>query len=372
LEQGIAQFVSTEAKVRQAQPGQKPQEIEERTYEDLSKTLGIDVKTLRENLPQFARELKDAPTASTYERANAAYVAKDYNESERLALAAADEAQKASPPRTADAIKAFELAGQSADARGEFDRALEHYSAAVELGEKVLGPEDPVTLKSRYYRANVLAHQGRYPEAENEYRAVIKLQEEVLGPKDPNTLGTRNGLANALTDQHKNAEAENEYRAVIKLQEKVLGPEHRDTLGSRYNLATAFDHQGEYAHAENEYRAVLKLEEELVGPEDPDTLTTRNGLAWLLATCSNDKIRNGREAVELATKVCELSKWSNAGWVDTLAAAEAEAGLFDAAVKHQKQAIELAKAANSNTKDYEQHINLYRQHKPYREMRQAR
>jgi hypothetical protein len=37
---------------------QKPEEIEERTYEVLGKQLGIDPKTLKEQLPRFAEELK--------------------------------------------------------------------------------------------------------------------------------------------------------------------------------------------------------------------------------------------------------------------------------------------------------------------------
>jgi HJR/Mrr/RecB family endonuclease len=68
----------------------------------------------------------------------------------------------------------------------------------------------------------------------------------------------------------------------------------------------------------------------------------------------------------LATNLCELSRWSNASYLDTLAAAEAEAGLFDAAVKHEQQALELAKAGKVDVKDFESRLSLYQQHKPYR------
>ena len=110
----------------------------------------------------------------------------------------------------------------------------------------------------------------------------------------------------------KYAEAEAEYRAVLKLREKVLGPEHPDTLASRNNLAGALYGEGKYAEAEAEYRAVLKLREKVLGPEHPDTLLSRNDLAWFLATCPDAKIRNGSEAMALATNVCELSRWSDA------------------------------------------------------------
>jgi len=532
LREGIVQYPAAEAKAREVEPGQKPEQVEERTYAELAKTLGVDAKILREKLPAFAEQLKASPEATTYERANAAYVARDYAEAERLALSAADEAQKASPPRTTDAIQALELAGLCAEQQTEYARALERFRAAaaltnqqrdpagwarlqnriayvfidqghyfeaetilrdvvitlervlglehpdtldsrnnlataldqqgkyaeaeaeyravlklqekalgtehpdtlsgrnnlavaldqqgkyaeaetehravLKLREKVLGPQHRDTLSSRHNLATALDHQGKYAEAEAEYRAVLKLQEKVLGPEHPDTLSgwinlanaldnqgkyaeagveyravlklrekvlgpqhpdtlrSRINLANALDQQGKYAEAEAEYRAVLKLCEKVLGPQHRDTLSSRHNLATALDQQDKYAEAEAEYRAVLKLREKVLGPEHPDTLSSRQNLAWLIATCPDPKVRNVLEAVRLSTALCNFSQWNDAAYIDTLAAAEAEAGLFDDAIKHEQQVIALAKAAQEEVKDFESRLSLYKNHKPYR------
>ncbi len=319
MRQAVTQFPEVQSKARQEQPGQNAAEVQQRTYDELAKQLGVDPKLLQEKLPQFAKELKKAPNATAYERANAAYVTKEYAEAERLALVAADEAQKATPPKTADAMKALNLAGQSAEARIKHSEALQHFRAAERLtdrahdplewagqqwniavvldeqgqyaeAEKVYrgaleeyrrarGDEDKDVLTLRNNLAGALDDQGKYAEAETEYRAVIKLQEKVLGSEDPDTLQSRYNLANALDHQGKYAEAETEYRAVIKLKEKVLGPEDPDTLRSRNNLANALDHQGKYAEAETEDRAVLKLREKALGPEHPHTLSSRNNLA---------------------------------------------------------------------------------------------
>jgi tetratricopeptide (TPR) repeat protein len=346
LAQGVVQYAPTESKVKQEQPGKlNPAEVQQRTYEELAKQLGIDAKVLQEKLPEFANELKNAPNASTYERANAAYVAKDYSEAERLALAAADEAEKASPPKTSDVIKALELAGGSANARIEYARALQHfrdaakltdrardplewasqqwkiayvleeqgnyaeaetqYRVVLKLQEKVLGPEHQDTLKSRTGLADALSDNGKYAEAETEYRAVIKLEEKALGPEHPGTLGSRMNLALALNDQGKYAEAETESRGVIKLQEKVLGPEHPDTLGNRNNLANALRRKSKYAEAESEYRAVIKLEEKVLGPEHPNTLTSRMNLASALLGQSKyaEAEMEYRDVIKLQEKV---------------------------------------------------------------------
>ncbi len=340
LQQGVNNFAEVQNKVRQEQPGQKPEELERRTYEELGKRLGLDAATLKEQLPRFAEELKKAPNASTYERANAAYVSKDYNEAERLALAAADEAQRSGPAKNAEAIKAFELAGWAAEKRIEYADALKRlrdaealtdltrdpvewarvqfaiayilddqgqYSVAesilrkvLEERERALGPEHPDTLKTRHYLANAFDHEGKYAEAEAEYRAVLELEEKVLGPEHPDALNTRSTLASTLAHQGKYPEAEAELRAVIKLREKVLGPEHPDTLKTRNNLANPLINQGKYAEAEAEFRAVIKLSEKVFGPEHHNTLEA----CFYLALCLHAEGSEG-EALALAQRASD-------------------------------------------------------------------
>ena len=82
-----------------------------------------------------------------------------------------------------------------------------------------------------------------------------------------------------------------------------------------------------------------------------------------------DEFRNSAKAVDLAKKGCELSLWRDGGIVDSLAAAEAEAGQFDDAVRYEQQAISLIKDTNASadTKSMEDRVKLYKQHKPYRD-----
>jgi tetratricopeptide (TPR) repeat protein len=277
LQQGVNSYAEVQDKVRQERPGQKPAEIDERTYAALAKNLGIDAATLKEQLPRFAEELKKAPNATAYERANAAYVAKDYNEAERLALAAADEAQRAGPSKNAEAVKAFELAAWSAEKRVEYADALKRLGDAEKLTDQTRDPAQ--WARVQFAIAWVLHAQGRYSDAERVLRDVLAEQERILGPEHPDTMTTRHYLAAALFFQGKYDQAETEYRAVLQLREKILGPEHPDTLKTRNNLALALDYQAKYADAEPEYRELLRLKEKVLGPEDPSTLVTRSGLA---------------------------------------------------------------------------------------------
>jgi eukaryotic-like serine/threonine-protein kinase len=322
LRQGVDHFLQTEAKVREEQPGQKPSEVEEKTYRALAQRFGVDGGELREKLPEMARQLENASEATPLERANAAYVAKDFSDAERLAVLAADEAQKSLPTRHSDALQALELAGWSAEKSVRYSDALGHFREAEKLTdqsrafaewvriehaltwvlydqgsypeverilrrvlaqcEQVLGPEHRDTLRARHYRARALHSAGQLQAAETEFRALVPLREKALGPRDPDTLRSRVDLAATLDAEGRHAEAEVEQRAVLALQEKVLGPEHPDTLRSRMNLAVALFAQGKYAEAELECRAVLAIQEKTLGPEHPDTLASRMNLASAL------------------------------------------------------------------------------------------
>jgi tetratricopeptide (TPR) repeat protein len=120
-----------------------------------------------------------------------------------------------------------------------------------------------------------------------------------------------------------------------------------------------------------------------------------NSRAWLLATCPDSSVRNGRLAVADAKKACELHIWDYASEIDTLAAACAEAGDFDSAARYEERAIALCRtypenAAKFMNKYYDkavapkridefreeakkveslftQRLALYRQGRPYRE-----
>jgi tetratricopeptide (TPR) repeat protein len=322
LQQGVNSFAEVQNKVRQEQPGQKPDEIEQRTYGELGKELGLDPAMLKKQLPLFAQQLKNAPNATTYERANAAYVAKDYNESERLALAAADEALGASPPKNAEAIKAFELAGWADEKRIEYADALKRlrdaekltdrardslewarvqfaiafvlydqgqygdaertFRVVLEERERVLGTEHPDTLDARNCLEIALYYGGKYAEAEAEARTLLAIRGKVLGPNHPDTLKARNNLADDLFSEGRYAEAETEFRDVVKLKEKVFGPENVTTLRSRNNLASVLGVEGKYAEAEMEFRALVMVAEKVFGPENRYTLSTRSNLAEAL------------------------------------------------------------------------------------------
>ncbi|MHC4543355.1 MAG: ankyrin repeat domain-containing protein [Planctomycetota bacterium] len=104
---------------------------------------------------------------------------------------------------------------------------------------------------------------------------------------------------------------------------------------------------------------------------DPSYAPAYKGLAWLLATCPAAEWRDGAKAVENATKACELTSWKNANYLDTLAAAYAEAGDFDEAIKWQQKAIDLLGEGQSSRYQlrFKAKMELYQTEQPYHRQR---
>src|SRR5437588_2268690 len=55
--------------------------------------------------------------------------------------------------------------------------------------------------------------------------------------------------------------------------------------------------------------------------------------AWFQATCPDSSFRNGQQAVKDAKAACSIMQWKDEDMIDTLAAAYAETGDFDSAVR---------------------------------------
>lgn len=165
-------------------------------------------------------------------------------------------------------------------------------------------------------------------------------------PADPRAFAKR---AEMRRDRKDYSEAIDDLTRAIE-----LAPERAAYYGYRGGLLALI---GRVDRAIGDYEACLQLE--------PDNIVALNNLAWALATCSDDRIRNGSRAVELARRACELSDWKKPSALGTLAAAHAEIGAFDRAVEYQNKAIALAEEKEAG--EYRRPLTLYRARSPRRD-----
>jgi tetratricopeptide (TPR) repeat protein len=318
LARGVQSYRKTENEIREREPSQSSNEIEARTYSELAAKLHVDEKTLREKLPEFAKKLQRSPDASRIDRANAAYVAKDYAGAETEALQIANQALQTQPTDTTLAIDALQLAGWCAERQTEYSVALRRFREAEKLTDRdraplvwagvqfsiawilynqgqyrevegiltevlksqetFLGPKHRDTLTTRHSRAQALWSLGRITEARQELESVVRQRRETLGANDPDTFSSENAVA-VLTDAEGNfKDAEKQHRHIIDREERALGPTHIETIKSRLNLALTIFHQGRLTDAESELQTLLLVEDRVLGPDHPFTLITRSNL----------------------------------------------------------------------------------------------
>jgi tetratricopeptide (TPR) repeat protein len=91
-------------------------------------------------------------------------------------------------------------------------------------------------------------------------------------------------------------------------------------------------------------------------------------LAWIRATSPEDGLRNSAEAVRFAEIADRLTSHKNPEIMDTLAAAYAEAGDFNRAIKSMQDALQHEKTQSSKwrAERFKQRLELYEKKTPYR------
>ena len=221
----------------------------------------------------------------------------------------------------------YQEKGNRTKALADVDRALK------------LRPELPVAIRTR---ALLLADGQMYDDAVVELEKLRKLD-----PKD--TLALLQ-LAMLYSAQKKSAKAIETYTELLALDSK----EWRALRGR----GDVYLNMGRQTEALADYEKALLIE--------PGEHGILNNLAWVLATSPDDKLRNGRRAVELATKACEVSEYKLAYILSTLAAAYAETGDFEAALKWSSKAVEMGDKEHDDALKKE--LESYKAKKPWREL----
>jgi arylsulfatase A-like enzyme len=170
---------------------------------------------------------------------------------------------------------------------------------------------------------------------------------------DPRSARHRVDLALLLRKDGDRAGAEEHLRAALALDACHL---------------EAHIHLAELLRAERRYAERLK-ELEAGMQRCPDLLSLRNATAYALATCPDDALRDGPRALRLAEEAVAATHREHPDYLDTLAAAQAEVGAFEAAVATAQQALALLEGRDlpdSVTAAYREHLAAFEAGQPLR------
>jgi tetratricopeptide (TPR) repeat protein len=229
------------------------------------------------------------------------------------------------------------LIGYACTSLGRFDQALASLDRAIEL--------DPSNGWARGDRGFALLKRGDYARAIDDFTYALEHCEGHRTDPDRPWAQAKRGHLYLVANQ----------------LEKSLGDRNSALDDPRF--AASSDYHWAYAQRASAY---LKLADYRQAARDfaiaAQHRTGLNMFAWALATSPDDTFRDGKRAVEYASRACEVSSWEDADDIDTLAAAHAEVGDFPQAVRLQEQALALGLLDD----EARRRLDLYREGRPYR------
>lgn len=175
----------------------------------------------------------------------------------------------------------------------------------------------------------------------------------------PDAAPVHYGLACVLQKQGKFNEAISHYQKALR--------GNPNNVEAHNNLGVILLSQGKLDEAAGHFRQAIQLK--------PDFAEVYNNLAWILTAYPDSELHNPSQAIELAERAAKLTRYQNAGVLDTLAAAYAAAGQFEKAITTAEKAIALARHGgqasavknNDLVNQLHERLKLYRQGKPWRE-----
>jgi len=240
--------------------------------------------------------------------------------------------------RNPDAFIASDNLGAILLARGELAAATTFFQNALRAKpDHAEGLDNLGLVKQR---------EGKLDEAASYFRDALRC--------DPRFPNAHNNLGTLLAQEGRSAEALEHFEQAVSLRPSFAK--------AHQNRGIVLERLGRTSEAIAAYRETLRF--------DPGAREVEKRVAWILATDPDPAVRNGAEAVRLAQSASVAAGGRDAHALDVLAAAFAETGRFDDAVRTAEQALQLAGASTAGeARDAaEARLALYREGRPFRRL----
>lgn len=213
-----------------------------------------------------------------------------------------------------------------------YEEALDDLTKAIELKSDY--------VNTWFNRAEVRYELGQYADAVGDYSEVIQRQ--------PDDVGAFTGRGHAHFRMGEFDKALADYQRAVTLDPT--------SSGALVNRGDTYRHLSQFAKAAADYRQAVKLDE--------SNGRAYRAAAWLMATCPDEKLRNPDLALQAAAKAIELDGSEDYLYLDTLAAAYANAGKYSEAVETVEQALQAA--PEEATLPLQERLTHYQAGKPFR------
>jgi serine/threonine protein kinase/tetratricopeptide (TPR) repeat protein len=162
---------------------------------------------------------------------------------------------------------------------GLFPEARKQYERALELQREALGPENPATLKTIGFLAQIEEQQSQFTDAEALLVKNLEVERRILGPENPDTLFTLRHLGSVYWSEGKYAQAEAIDKQALDILRRLFGPESAELIPVLNNISLTYRAEGKLKQAEQTNVQTVEIARRVHGPEHPDALMAINNLA---------------------------------------------------------------------------------------------
>ncbi|MBL9113871.1 MAG: tetratricopeptide repeat protein [Verrucomicrobiaceae bacterium] len=229
-------------------------------------------------------------------------------------------------------------------AAGEAEKAQSSLAQAQNLkGRQETTNPTKVSADDHFEQSEVMMRNGQQREAVARLISVVDA--------DSHHAKASNALADVYLQR-------NQPNKALRLLQTRLHDDPSDSL-ALFNLAVAQSQLGQFADSKRSYESVLKL-----APKHAGAL---NNLAWLLSTCPDEAIRDGKRAQALAQAAIEEQPGALPVLKRTLAAALAEAGDYVGAKTVAEEALAAAGGNQALEASLKSMIDAFTAGQPIRE-----
>ncbi len=243
--------------------------------------------------------------------------------------------------RTADALAAWEQALRlMPDFAGDAAQTA-HALASAATSDSGLNDWRKTLVSAYNERGVAAAGQGRLDEAVSNFRKAIEF--------DQNFAQAHYNLGRILAQQGNPGAASAHWLRAVD-----VNPDYAE---AHFSLASVAAQQGRWGASLSHWLDGLR--------SSPAFLPALKRASWIMATASDDTLRDASKAVSLAEEAVRISESRDAEALDALAAAYAASGRFDDAVSTIRKALALTSGAQSGP--IRQRLLRYEAGQPWRE-----
>ena len=192
--------------------------------------------------------------------------------------------EDSSPGQPGDVPEARELMqrAKAFEADNKNYKALPLYEQALQLREKALGPEHPLTLASMAFLARLYSRLGFFDKALPLAQRSLKLREKVLGPDNPKTAQSLMILGFLYAQMGNHDKAVPLTQRALKISEKAGGQENLlVTAAALNNLAMLYSQMGAYDQALPLAQRAAQIREQVWGDQNLRTSESLTTLGYL-------------------------------------------------------------------------------------------